>query len=285
MSWDLEGELGCFPGEPNDDAVALAEALRELNLVRQVHYFRNIDSTSRWLSSLVSSAKSSATLDGILAVADYQTAGKGRFNRSWLAPPGKALLFSISLKAPPRLVVTDELQISHFVSMAGPVSVAEGIRQHAGVPATIKFPNDIILGQSKCAGLLVERCTNRPDVYLLGIGVNVNQTREELPRTAHLPATSLLNETGHKWDRWELLGDILERLEAWWKDADLDKLSGKMDELCMTVGRRIQVTLECGLIEGTALGISRAGGLLVRTDFGVVKEVFSGDVRELSAEI
>lgn len=283
MSWNLDDELGWSSASENDDTIALAEALQELNLVRQVHYFREIDSTSRWLGRLLDSAKSSAGLEGILAVADFQTAGKGRFDRPWVAPRGKALLFSISLRTPPS-ASADELQASHLVSMAAPVSVAEGIRHYAGVSATIKFPNDIILGRAKCAGILLERCTSHPDVFVVGIGVNVNQTLEELPHSTHLPATSLLKETGRVWNRWELLRQILAEVERWWKSGDIVKLRAKMNELCMTVGRRIRVTLDRGDLEGVALGISRAGGLLVRTDHGVVEEVLSGDIRELNAE-
>lgn len=284
MSWSFDDEVGWLSSSHDDDTIALAEALQDSNLVRQVHYFREIDSTSRWLGRLLESVKSSAGTEGILAVADFQTAGRGRFDRPWVAPRGKALLFSVSLKTPPRWASDDDHQASQFVSMAAPVSVAESLRVYAAVSATIKFPNDIILGRSKCAGILVEQCSSHHGVFVIGIGVNVNQTPEELPPATHLPATSLLKETGKEWNRWELLRTILRELERWWKSGDIAKLSAKMNELCMTVGRRVRVILESGALEGVALGISRAGGLLVRTDHGIVEEVLSGDIRELNAE-
>lgn len=281
MSWSWEEEVGDL-GEGQDDPAELALTLDGLQLLRQIHYFREIDSTSRWLLQLVESATSSKALDGILVIADYQTAGKGRFGRPWLAPRGKALLFSLVLRAHSPAPLADDYNL-RLISLLAPVAVALALRNVAGVAASIKFPNDIMVGPRKCAGILVERSAKYPDLFILGIGINVNQSKEELPPQTHVEPTSLFCETGMLLNRWAVLRGVLEELEAWWGKRSLDEIVNKLNELCTTLGRRVLVKTATGDVEGLAVGISPNGGLLVRADHGAVTEILSGDVKELQS--
>jgi BirA family transcriptional regulator, biotin operon repressor / biotin---[acetyl-CoA-carboxylase] ligase len=143
-------------------------------------------------------------LEGTIAVADEQTEGRGRLGRSWHAPAGTALLFStllIPAVEPSRLP-----ELSLVVGNA----VAEAIANTTGLDPKIKFPNDILIGSRKVAGILAEASEGR---VVLGIGINANQKEADLPADAQTEPTSLRLELGRRVDRAELLAAILALLE------------------------------------------------------------------------
>jgi len=148
--------------------------------------------------------------EGAVAVAEEQSEGRGRLGRSWHAPAGTSVLVSILLRPavdPPRL---PELSL-----IAGG-AVAEAIAEVTGLEPAIKFPNDVLLGGRKVAGILAESSDGR---VVLGIGVNVNQTAEELPADAQTEPTSLRLERGDEpVDRAKLLAEILVRVERAYDD-------------------------------------------------------------------
>jgi BirA family biotin operon repressor/biotin-[acetyl-CoA-carboxylase] ligase len=142
--------------------------------------------------------------EGAVAVAEEQTEGRGRLGRTWQAPAGSSVLVSVLLRpeiAAPRL---PEL------SLVAGGAVAEAIAEVTGVDPAIKFPNDVLLDGRKVAGILAESSEGR---VVLGVGVNVNQSRNELPTDAQTEPTSLRIQTGEPVDRVALLAAILLRLE------------------------------------------------------------------------
>jgi BirA family transcriptional regulator, biotin operon repressor / biotin---[acetyl-CoA-carboxylase] ligase len=143
--------------------------------------------------------------EGAVAVADEQTEGRGRLGRRWIAQPGTSLLFSIALRPGVPAAVLPEL------SLVAGEACAEAIAAVAGVEPALKFPNDVLIGGKKVAGILAEA---REGLVVLGIGVNVNATADELPTETITPATSLSLEAGRELDRAELLVTLLERLEG-----------------------------------------------------------------------
>jgi BirA family biotin operon repressor/biotin-[acetyl-CoA-carboxylase] ligase len=152
--------------------------------------------------------------EGALVVAEEQTAGRGRLGRPWFAPAGTSLLCSLQLRpsAP-----TERLpELTGVAARA----CSEAIAALTGLDPTLKFPNDVLVGRRKVAGILAEAREGR---VVLGIGINVNIPADELPENVDLPATSLLVETGRALDRAELLAAVLEQLErrydAWLSDA------------------------------------------------------------------
>jgi BirA family transcriptional regulator, biotin operon repressor / biotin---[acetyl-CoA-carboxylase] ligase len=151
--------------------------------------------------------------EGAVAAADEQTHGRGRLGRSWEAPAGRALLFSIALVPP---VPGDRLP---ELSLVAGRALALAIAAETGLRAEVKSPNDVLIGGRKVAGVLGEANDGR---VVLGIGVNVAQRSEELPERAQFPATSLALE-GAEVDRGRLLATILETLERcydeWLSDA------------------------------------------------------------------
>lgn len=142
--------------------------------------------------------------EGAVVVADEQTEGRGRLGRRWEAPAATSLLFSIALR--PRV----EPERLPELSLVAGAAVAAAVGEVALIEPVLKFPNDVLIGGRKVAGVLAEATEGR---VVLGIGVNANQTPEQLPAAPRTPATSLRIETGREIDRVELLVAILERLE------------------------------------------------------------------------
>ncbi|MDP9232233.1 MAG: biotin--[acetyl-CoA-carboxylase] ligase [Actinomycetota bacterium] len=146
--------------------------------------------------------------EGAVAVADEQTAGRGRLGRRWLAPAGTSLLCSIQLhpQVPPE-------RLPDLTGIAAR-ACAEAIAAVTGLEPELKFPNDLLVDGRKVAGILAEAREGR---VVLGVGINVNVPESGLPTEVDRPATSLLVETGREVDRAELLVELLERLERRYK--------------------------------------------------------------------
>lgn len=152
--------------------------------------------------------------EGTVAVAEEQTKGRGRLGRSWHAPAGTALLFSTLL-----IPSVEPARLPELSLVAGS-AVAEAIAEIAGLQPEIKFPNDVLIGGRKVAGILAESSEGR---VVLGIGVNANQAEKDLPAHTQTEPTSLRLELGRPVDRAELLAAILARLELaydrWLRDT------------------------------------------------------------------
>jgi BirA family biotin operon repressor/biotin-[acetyl-CoA-carboxylase] ligase len=142
--------------------------------------------------------------EGTIAVAEEQSEGRGRLGRSWHAPARTSVLVSVLLR--PKV---DQARLPELSLIAGG-AVAEAIAEVTGVDPAIKFPTDVLIGGRKVAGILAEASDGR---VVLGIGVNANQTEEQLPPETQLPPTSLRVETGDLVDRAQLLATILAHLE------------------------------------------------------------------------
>jgi BirA family transcriptional regulator, biotin operon repressor / biotin---[acetyl-CoA-carboxylase] ligase len=155
-----------------------------------------------------------ATAEGTIAVAEEQTEGRGRLGRSWHAPARTSVLVSVLL-----LPGVETTRLPELSLVAGG-AVAEAIAEVTGIEPVIEFPNDVLVGGRKVAGILAESSEGR---VVLGIGVNVNQTEDELPEDARAEPTSLRLELGAPVDRALLLAEILVRLEnaydAWVTDT------------------------------------------------------------------
>lgn len=152
--------------------------------------------------------------EGTIAVAEEQSEGRGRLGRSWHAPPRTSVLVSVLLRPP-----VDPVRLPELSLIAGG-AVAEAIAEVTGIEPAIKFPNDVLISGRKVAGILAEASGGR---VVLGIGVNVNQTEEQLPVETPMSPTSLRLESGEAIDRAQLLVAILAQLEraydAWIRGA------------------------------------------------------------------
>jgi BirA family biotin operon repressor/biotin-[acetyl-CoA-carboxylase] ligase len=214
-----------------------------------------------------------------VAVADHQTAGRGRLGRTWTAPPGGSLLASILLR--PELPA-DSL---HLVTAAVGLSAVDACRVGAGVEARLKWPNDLVVGDRKVAGILAEAdlgSASGPAV-VVGIGMNVNWPAP-LPEELEATATSLDRAAGRPVDREALLVELLVGLEARYAglghEAGRRAVASEYRARCSTIGRVVRVELTDESFTGTATDLTDAGQLLVTTD-ACLRTVSAGDVVHL----
>ncbi len=168
---------------------------------RILHY-DTLDSTN---NLAISFARDGAS-EGTVVTADFQTKGRGRFERTWLSPKGKGLLFSIILR--PKLKVSEAPILTHLAAQ----SVSEILASNFDLPAKLKKPNDVLVRGRKICGILTESSAvkQKLDYVVLGIGLNVDSTQKELLDSA----TSIFLETKKKVEKEKLLLDILGCFEA-----------------------------------------------------------------------
>jgi BirA family biotin operon repressor/biotin-[acetyl-CoA-carboxylase] ligase len=211
--------------------------------------------------------------EGRVVVADLQTDGRGRLGRTWQSPSGVNLTLSVGLR--PRLAAADAWMLSATAALA----VLDAARRYASL--SVKWPNDILAADGrKVAGILIETSIDGERVRdaAIGIGLNVNWLRSEMPADLEARATSLADLAGTRLDRVALLGSLLDHLDV--GVADLESGSTPVERYrraCVTIGRDVGVDGLAGRIEGRAIAIDDHGGLVVETTDGPVT-VTSGDV-------
>ena len=204
--------------------------------------------------------------EGAIATTDHQTAGRGRLGRQWVEAPGTSVLVSVLLRPPP------ERRAAELTLVAG-VATAVVVERATGLAAQIKWPNDVMLDRRKVSGGIAEL---RDGAVVLGIGLNVNQTPDQLPAEAKAPAGSLRSITGVERDRESILEDLLLELDlryGAWRENGLEALYDDLGARDFLRGRRVSVDG----VEGTAQLIDRSGRLAVLTASGPIL-VESGEV-------
>lgn len=213
--------------------------------------------------------------EGLVVVAEHQTAGRGRLDRTWETPARSAVVFSLVLRP------TVPLTSWPWLPLLTGDAVARTL-QEAGYAAGVKWPNDVLVGDRKVAGILVERVeTADGPAAIVGVGVNVSLTAGELPVPT---ATSLLLESGTEPDRTTLLVDLLTALrsayDGWQAGgaAAAARLRTSYVGSCVTLGRDVRVELPGGdVVTGRATGVDRDGRLVVSGPGGETA-VGAGDV-------
>jgi BirA family biotin operon repressor/biotin-[acetyl-CoA-carboxylase] ligase len=211
-------------------------------------------------------------------VADRQTRGRGRLERRWHSPPAENLYLSLVLKrrtGPPSPAWTNLTQYASLI-------LSDVLRDYEVRPA-IKWPNDLLVGERKIAGILAEAVSSGSVVQgvVLGMGVNLNMGRRDLEEIDQ-PATSLAVEVGGKVDRWEFLDRILELFfagfDAFVRDG-FSSIRARFLEQATFLGRRITVRSGLSDISGTASDITADGALIVVSEQGERVKLTSGDVQ------
>lgn len=205
--------------------------------------------------------------EGAVAATDHQTGGRGRHGRPWVAPAATSVLVSVMLHPPAERHLPE---LSLVAALAG----AEAVEGATGLSAQIKWPNDVMVNRRKVAGILSELSEG---AVVVGIGINVNQAREELPADTPTPAGSLRTLSGTTYDRAQLLGSLLFRLERiydGWRHGGLADLYGELGARDFLRGRRITVDGE----QATAVQILRDGRLEIETDAHESRVIESGEV-------
>jgi len=213
--------------------------------------------------------------DGAVVVADEQTAGRGRRGRTWQSPPGRNLYLSVALV--PALAAVDAWRLG----LATALAVAGACETVARID--LKWPNDVVAAGDgrKVAGLLVETMveSDRLRGAVLGIGINVNWRRSEMPADLREGASSLADVRGASVDREELLGRLLDTLETEVAavEAGISPLA-RYRARCSTLGATVEVQTADGLVTGRALDLDSSGALVVEDGDGRRHVVSGGEV-------
>ncbi len=232
---------------PDSLAPEVVEPLMAGRFGRPYLYEESCDSTQQLLRDDLA--------EGAVAVCDVQTHGRGRQGRDWEAPPGTAILCSVVLQIPPGRRAPE-------LSLVAGLAVAEAVEHALGLAVQIKWPNDVMVNRRKVAGILAESSGERA---VLGIGLNVNQKREDLPQDARVAPASLYTTDGVVRHRAPILVDLLQELEhacKRWREEGLDGLYHSLGARDFLRGRRIAVDGRTG----TGIGIDREGRLAVEVD-------------------
>ena len=237
-----------------------------------------VEETASTNADVVAAAAAGAA-EGLVLVAEHQVAGRGRLGRAWAAPRRAGLTFSVLLRPPP----ATRPQWGWLPLLAG-LSVCGPLARLSGLDVGVKWPNDVLVGDRKVAGLLAEVTG---DAVVLGIGLNVSQREGELPvpTATSLPATSLRLAGSEVVDREPvlraLLRDLADRYAAWCEadgDAERSGLLRDYRAACVTIGRDVTVHLPGGQHRsGRAVDVDAAGRLVVDTGHGV-DALAAGDV-------
>jgi BirA family transcriptional regulator, biotin operon repressor / biotin---[acetyl-CoA-carboxylase] ligase len=237
---------------------------------------RLVDETGSTNADVLAAARAGAA-EGLVVVAELQTAGRGRLGRDWASPPRAGLTFSVLLRPPPAVPARRRSWLPLLVGL----SLHRAVTRLGEVEAWLKWPNDLLLGpgRRKAAGLLLQADGG---ALVVGVGLNVTTREPELPGPA---ATSLALEGAACTDRDPLLRAALRQLAndylTWCAVAgDPEPIRLRTDYLavCDTIGRAVQATLPSGeTLAGLAVGVDAAGALQVRTDEGE-RAVSAGDV-------
>ncbi|MGW2211151.1 biotin--[acetyl-CoA-carboxylase] ligase [Streptomyces sp. NPDC001781] len=266
---------------PPLNATALRRGLlREGGLWTSVDVVQRTGSTN---SDLVGRAGSGAAEEGAVLVAEEQTAGRGRLDRRWTAPPRSGLFFSVLLRP-----AGIPLERWGWLPLLTGVAVATGLSRAAGVDTALKWPNDLLVTvggeERKAGGILAERAGE--DGVVIGVGLNVTLRADELPVPQ---AGSLALADAVSTDRDTLLRSVLRSVETWydrWRSAGGDPVTSTLQETyaagCATLGRRVRAELPGDrALVGEAVAIDGDGRLVVATPEGAREAVGAGDIVHL----
>ncbi|MFO7154353.1 MAG: biotin--[acetyl-CoA-carboxylase] ligase [Caldicoprobacter oshimai] len=256
------------------DEVLLTRGLNTSILGRNVEIHSSIGSTNARAKELALSG----AREGTVVIADEQVQGRGRLGRSWVSPPGKGIWMSVILR--PRL---SSQQVPRITIMTA-VAVANALKRSAQIDVGIKWPNDVVCGGKKLCGILTE-VHAEPEVIhyaVVGIGLNVNLSFEDLPEDIRDIATSLRIEKGKEFNRADIIKSILQEMEKGYlqglRDDGFAGLLKEYERRSVILGKRIRVIGVDGQFSGYAQGFGLDGSLMLRLDDGRVERILAGDV-------
>jgi BirA family biotin operon repressor/biotin-[acetyl-CoA-carboxylase] ligase len=242
-------------------------------LGKKIHYFIKLDSTNSHARRLAEQGAQA----GEVVIAESQTQGRGRLGRPWVSPPHVNLYLSIILR--PKLPPVNAPQITLMAAVA----LAEALSAFIPVLPAIKWPNDVLAGGKKLAGILTESVCHgeRIDFVILGIGVNINYPAESMPDAIRKRATSLISLTGASVSRESVVRRLIQDLDRCYgelEETGFQSLAPRWEARFELRGKKVRVEMTDRIIIGTARGIDRDGALILEDGRGELQRVVAGDV-------
>ncbi len=257
----------------------VACALGDIRIGASLHYQTSVDSTNRLARELGRRGGK----DGLVVLAEEQTAGRGRRERRWVSPSAKGIYLSALLR--PAASVAEAGPAAQLV--AG-IAVAETLAIYADRPMMLRWPNDCYLGGRKMAGVLVESeiTGGTLDFLVCGIGINVNHEESDFPADLRTRVTSLCMLSGNPQPRLPILVSLLKALEYWddvWRKHGLSPVIERWLELSPeSRGSYVEIQTDRGVIRGLAAGLSPTGGLYVEDEREDRHEITLGELVRVS---
>lgn len=252
---------------------SLESIISSQKLIEKAFYFEETDSTNERAKNLYSKYD----YLNMLFLADFQSKGKGRLGRLWEMPKGKDLMFSLCLKPN---ILPSEMQKFTPVTLVAAVCIVESLKD-IGIDAKIKWPNDIVVGTRKLAGILTEMSVSMKKVnyVIIGIGINCNST--EFSRELGEKAISLYQITGKEVSRIELLKKLIMNFEILYNEFISNELANILPKLrseSALLGREIYIEKQGKTVKCLAKDINEKGELLVCHKDGSTEEILSGEI-------
>ena len=214
---------------------------------------------------------------GTIVIADEQTEGKGRVDRKWHSKKGQGIWLSMILR--PNILPYLAPQLTLLTATV----LANVIDRQTNVTPQIKWPNDILIDGRKMAGILTEMQAEQDQVLyvIIGIGMNINQTKDDLPEVLSERATSLQIETGKKWDMIPIIQEILQTVEEKYTkflELGFDPVKNDWENYGFRLNERLKITSGNKTWEGVFLGIAEDGALLAKNEEGKIEKVYSAEI-------
>ncbi len=239
----------------------------------EILFFDEVDSTND--VAMESGAKGLS--EGLVILSEGQSHGKGRMGRTWVSPRNVNIYVSILLR--PGI----SPQYAPVMTMMSAISTSRAIKEVTGLETTIKWPNDILIGKKKVAGILTEMNAEqeRINYIVAGIGINVNMKKEDFPEDIRTPAASLAECLGSRVDRTNLLSTLINILEQDYNELKNDGIKSifrKWRKGCDILNRRIKVCLPGEEVTGVAEDLTPEGGLIMKLDGSGKRVIYAGDV-------
>ncbi len=272
------------PGDPPPGfAEALARRAERLGgLASRFVWYDAVSSTN----DVADQAASEGAEHGTVVAADLQESGRGRLGRTWYSPPGAGLYVSVVLRPAGMPGAGGSPLLASRVTLTAGVAVANALRAATGLPVTIKWPNDLVIGRRKVCGILAEGTVSGGVLRHIVLGFGVNVLAAAYPPDIADRATSIEAETGREVDRASLLAESLaclaerlRQLSAGGFDAILDSWRRLSPS---SVGAPVEIAVPTGWLRATTEGVDSDGALLVNAD-GVLGRVIAGEVRWIAS--
>ncbi|MCE8424035.1 MAG: biotin--[acetyl-CoA-carboxylase] ligase [Candidatus Methanoperedens sp.] len=240
---------------------------------KNIQYFKETESTN-----IIASEIAKTVEEGTIVIAESQTGGRGRLGRKWISPEG-GIWFSVILK--PKM---QPLFASRITLLAG-VSVAKTIRTY-GIPAKIKWPNDVLINGKKVCGILTEIGAEMDaiDYLVVGIGIDANVDTGYFPDEIRDTSTSLKKELGTEINRVEFVQKLLMELETVYLNFQKGGFAPILEEwrnLSATIGEWVKITTGTRTIYGEAIGVDTEGALIIETGEGQLEKILAGNCEHL----
>ncbi|HEY3347452.1 MAG TPA: biotin--[acetyl-CoA-carboxylase] ligase [Nitrospirota bacterium] len=262
--------LASVPDILGEREVRLGFKARRLG--KKIYCLSETDSTNTFASRLAAQGEP----DGTVVLSEYQSAGRGRLGRKWISPPGVNIYMSVILRPE---IPPDEAPLATLMAA---VALAKAVRGLYELDARIKWPNDLLIGGKKAAGILTEMSAEPERVrhIIIGIGIDVNMPAGEFPEELRGISTSVKLELGRESNRAELVRRLIAELEGGYADLRAGRrgnITAQWKELSCTLGRMVRINTLRGERYGFAEDITEDGGLVLTQD-GEREVITSGDV-------